>query len=172
MVGLARGKVLLEPYNSSWKTEFETEKERLLAHLGDENEIILHIGSTAIPGMVAKPIIDILLISDQVSADFWQQQLGGLGYQHRENGDNDDSIFFAKGGEAMRTHYLRITYPHSKTHIGTIYFRDTLRTSKELADKYEKLKEELAGKYPDQRQEYSQGKIPFIKSVLADHPHL
>lgn len=172
MVGLARGRVELEEYSTTWADEFEQEKERLLNHLDDDNLIILHVGSTAIPGMVAKPIIDILLISDHTEVDYWNSKLEELGYHYRENGGNEDSIFFARGSEEQRTHYLRITYPHSRTHISMVYFRDTLRANTALAQEYRDLKVKLAQVYPDQRTEYTKQKEPFVIKVLSAHPHL
>jgi len=128
-----------------------------------------HIGSTAIPGLDAKPIIDIMagVASLDVSKEFIAD-LQGVGYQHRNLDAVPGRLFFAKGSESNRTHNLSVCETGSRFWVGRIAFRDALRSNPEWAREYGTLKRRLAQQYPHNRLAYTQAKEPFIVSVMAN----
>ena len=166
-LGLKKGIVQLSDYNSLWTDEFEKEKSILQEALGDYVLEIEHIGSTAIPGMKAKPIIDILLATNSLDdVDSFSPFLNDLGYVYRENASDEVHLVFAKGFEESRTHYLHIATLNSLIWKNDRYFRDTLQNDAELAKEYEDLKISLANQYSDDRTKYTEGKKVFIEKVL------
>lgn len=166
-IGLKRGTVVLEKHHQEWAEAFELEKESLKNLLGDSVLDIQHIGSTSIAGLAAKPIIDMLMaVKSLDEVQSIRRPLESTGYEYRENGSNEDQILFVKGPEALRTHYLHITELDSSVWQNDLAFRNYLRSHPEAVTEYEKLKNELASKYADNRGEYTAGKDTFIKSVL------
>jgi len=166
-IGLKRGNVVLEKHHRKWGEAFEVEKESLKKLLGDLVLDIRHIGSTSVSGLVAKPIIDMLVaIKSMEEVHNICSLLKSAGYEYRENGSNEDQILFVKGSEDMRTHYLHITELDSDVWQNDLAFRDYLRSHPEVVTEYGKLKNKLASKYADNRGEYTAGKDAFIKSVL------
>lgn len=166
-MGLDRTKVLLETHNNMWAYIFRSEKEVLTNILGNAIVDIQHVGSTSIPELKAKPIIDIALLLD--SKNYPQNLIDILeseGYHYRANSGSDERMFFAKGSESNRTHYLHVHRYEGKEWIDQIYFRDYLIGHKDKRKEYEKIKEQLAEKYPDDRFKYTAGKDSFIKSIL------
>ncbi|MEY7848866.1 GrpB family protein [Natrarchaeobius sp. A-rgal3] len=168
MVGLERGTVELVAYDEGWRRAFETEAERLRDAVGERVATIEHVGSTAIEGMVAKPIVDVLLVTDTLDGDeaWWIDRLEASGYAFRPNDPVSDRLFFAKGPEDDRTHYVSVTERGSDTHREQLLFRDYLRANPAKADEYAQLKRELAADYPDDRSAYTERKSRFVRSVL------
>lgn len=166
-IGLKRGTVVLDKHHQEWGQAFEAEKESLKNLLGDSALDIQHIGSTSIPGLAAKPIIDMLMaVKSLEEAQNIRPILENAGYEYRENGSDQDQVLFVKGPEELRTHYLHITKLRSSVWENDLAFRDYLRSHPEAVTEYEKLKKELVLKYADNRGEYTTGKDTFIKSVL------
>ena len=168
MTGLSRGTVKLEPYDPAWPQEFAKEAERLKAGLGIAAERIQHVGSTSIPGMVAKPIIDIAILVDDLGvAEQWQKVLSELGYWYKGlQPDMPHRHFFAKGPEVARTVYLHVV--DSSEYKRLVSFRDELIAHKKLASRYIALKQQLASTYAHSRVDYSAAKNDFIQKVLKD----
>jgi len=163
IIGLKRGTVVLKKYNKEWVNMFETEKRFLEDLLGDIAIDIQHIGSTAIPGLVAKPIIDMLMAIK--SFDIFLKiklSLENAEYKYRENGSDDKQILFVKGPEEFRTHYLHITKLGSSVWKNDIAFRDYLCTHPEAVHEYKNLKESLSLKYADDRKSYTAGKVTLL----------
>lgn len=169
MVGLERGTVELEPYNDEWQRAFETEAERVRSALGDRIVALEHVGSTAIEGLAAKPIIDMLLVVESLTHEKrWIDQFENLNYAFRPDDSVSDRLFFAKGPERERTHYLSVTERGSNTHVEQLLFRDYLRRNPTRADEYERLKRDLANRYPDDRSAYTDRKSQFVRRVLRE----
>lgn len=169
MVGLERGTVELVPYDDAWNAAFEAEADRLRSALGDRIVALEHVGSTAVDGMAAKPIIDILLVVDDVDDEQrWIDRLEAHDYAFRPDDPVADRLFFAKGPEDDRTHYLSVTERESDTHLEQLLFRDYLRRHPETADEYERLKRELADRFPNDRSAYTERKSQFVRRVLRD----
>lgn len=168
MIGLQRGIVKLElDQEGSWKIEFEREKDKLLEALGDYIIDIQHIGSTAISHIMAKPIIDIAIgLNSWENVGKVKEKLIENGYYYRENAGDSNRLFFAKGEETRRTHYLHVYEFGSLGWKNHIYFRDYLNTHKEYREKYNELKLGLQSLYENNRDMYTKRKAKFISEVL------
>lgn len=167
VIGLRRGTVILKKHHQEWADAFELERRNLQNLLGDTALDIQHIGSTSIPGLAAKPIIDMLMAVESLSVvENIRSALENAGYEYRGNGSDDRQILFAKGPEELRTHYLHITEHGGPVWNNDLAFRDYLRTHPKTISAYEKLKEELAIQYADKREDYTAGKAEFIQSIL------
>ena len=167
MVGLERGTVELEPYQEQWAELYSREAERLRTITDGSFHEFEHIGSTAVEGMPAKPIIDILaIVADLREAELLISILEEHGYEYRP-GDVEGRVFLAKGSRANRTVYLSITEKGSDFHRKKIAFRDYLREHPEAAEQYALLKERLAEKYPNDREKYTAEKTEFIQNILS-----
>ena len=167
MVGLERGIVELRPYQPEWKQHYEVEVERLQSIADDQLLDFEHIGSTAIEGMSAKPIIDLLaVVEDLEAAKDLIPLLEEHGYEYRPDGDVRGRLFFAKGPRTNRTHYLSLAERSSAFYEEKIAFRDYLQTHPDAAAEYDELKQELAREHPDDRPNYTEKKGEFIESIL------
>jgi len=160
----------LVPYDSRWPALFKAEQQAIRAAFGPALEVsIVHIGSTAVPGLDAKPIIDILLIAPVVSQ--WPafiQPLQGLDYVHWADNPRRDRMFFVKGMPPYgsgRTHHVHVRLPADAQ--AELRFRDQLRAHPELAAQYLSVKRALAKRYRDDREAYTEGKSRFIRELLA-----
>lgn len=167
ILGLKRGTVRLLPYQKEWGGAFEEEKENLEKLLRDVVVDIQHVGSTAIPGLSAKPIIDMLMAVSSLSViQKIRDTLEGAGYQYRENGSDEVQVLFVKGSEENRTHYLHITELGSQEWKNSLAFRDYLRAHPEEVERYESLKQKLAKLYPNDRREYTKAKKDFFERIF------
>lgn len=169
MIGLERGTVELVPYRPGWASLADEELGRLADRLGDGVVERHHVGSTAIEGMAAKPVIDLLAVVESIDEpSAYVSALEGIGYEYRENDTRVDRLFFAKGPPEDRRYYLSVTERGSPCHREQLAFRDRLRDDDALAAEYEALKRELAAAHPDDRASYTDGKSDFVESVLSD----
>lgn len=168
MLGLTRGQVKLVPYDPEWKGLFEEEKELLLKHFGDKIIAIEHIGSTAIPGMSAKPIIDMnVAVSSLDDIDVFIQELPKLGYEYIPERRFTDRQFFPKGPAENRTHHLNLVEITSETGWrNQLLFRDYLINHPEAREAYQQLKQDLAEKYADNRDKYTERKGAFVMAII------
>ncbi len=167
-LGLARGTVRLHAPSPDWPLAFAREAERLRATLGEHLSVIEHVGSTSIPGMPAKPIVDMMAaVATLDRARTLIPSIEALGYEYRPDAPPPDRVFFAKGPRSRRTHHLSLAEPTSNFWARTLLFRDYLRTRPETAQQYRSLKEDLARTYAEDRSSYTAGKAAFVESVLA-----
>ncbi len=169
MIGLQRGTVKLESYDPAWAEEFVQEKRRLEKVFGDSASAIEHIGSTAVPGLPAKPVIDIAVaVNNWDLRKRWREDLAKLGYFEKPDDPKADiRLFFIKGPEECRTHYLKIAPLGSGYVKEVVLFRDRLKEHPELRAKYAELKKELTKEFSRQRAYYTERKNEFIKGVLV-----
>lgn len=166
-MGLKRGIVVLEDYNDKWKDEYLKEKKLLESVLKDKIIGIEHVGSTSIPGLKSKPIIDICVIVKSLDdVEVFKELLEPYDYHFRGHQGVIDRYFFAKGDEDNRTHYLHLEEKDSDSYQNHILFRDYLINHPSYIKKYEEIKESLANSYSDNREEYTKGKTEFIKNVI------
>lgn len=151
-------------YNSGWKTKFESEKRRLQDVIGDSAIEIDHIGSTAVEGLSAKPIVDLsVMISNHADADGFTDDLEKIGYKFHSK--STERHFYQKGGPVE--YNLSIAYAdRGGFWPRQIMFRDYLRSHPDLRDEYATLKSELIEKYPEGVGQYSEGKTEFVQKVL------
>lgn len=166
-MALKRGIVLLEDHNPNFKKDYEKEEKLLKKLLGKKIIEIHHIGSTSIEGLKAKPIIDILIVINNLDEiPIIEEILKPFNYDNRGKQGIDDRYFFTKGPEEARTHYIHFTTPKSNTYYNQVYFKKYLINHPEYIKKYCDLKQELAKKYKDERPKYTLGKKEFITNVI------
>jgi GrpB-like predicted nucleotidyltransferase (UPF0157 family) len=167
-LGLARGAVELRAYDPVWPEEFDAEAARLRAALGGLAAHLEHVGSTAVPGLPAKPIVDLALgFVDEAARAELAARLPALGYSAYGDRRGDGDWFFAKGSEAARTHYLHAERYDSERWRKYLRLRDRLRADRSLRDEYAQLKAGLATQFPRDREAYTRGKEAFIRRLLA-----
>jgi GrpB-like predicted nucleotidyltransferase (UPF0157 family) len=168
MIGLQRGTVKLVPYSSEWQSLFADEERVLSASIGTCVMDIQHVGSTAIPGLQAKPIIDLAVAVRRLEdVEKCIKPLERLGYEYRADQGQPGRFFFAKGDPSRRTHHVHMVEWNSDSWKRLLRFRDYLRQHKGAAEEYARLKRELARKSQDNRDIYTSGKAEFIESVLS-----
>ena len=159
------------PYDPQWPREFERERGRLLAALGNAAVRIEHNGSTAVPGLSAKPIIDIQISVDRLQPmDPYARALVACGYIHVPHADDDRCPFFHRPAEWPHTHHVHVVEAGSREELQTLAFRDYLRNHAGSARQYERLKCELARVYGGNdalsRESYANAKAAFVADIL------
>ena len=166
VIGLKRGKVKLVKSTSVWRESFKKEHKKLKKLFGKDVLDIQHVGSTAIPGISAKPIIDIgMIVPSLQKARRYAAALKKIGYiKKKEN--RHDRLFFTKGSEKKRTQYLHIGEIGSGYVENMILFRDYLKKNKKAAREYVELKRELVERFADKRYIYTEKKEKFVKSIV------
>lgn len=165
MIGLEAGVVRLVPYTAEWKRLFEEEKTLLQTAIGQYVLDIQHVGSTSIPGMVAKPILDIgIAVTSFEEARVCISPVEQLGYEYKGEFGIPRRHYFVKGDP--RTHHIHMNEMGSPDWENQVLFRDYLMQHPESAEEYAALKMELAQRYPTDREAYLDGKAPFIEQVL------
>lgn len=165
-IGLKRGTVQIVPHDARWAIEFSIERSRLIDALGDRALDIQHVGSTAVPGLAAKPIIDIAVaVPSLQAAEQLVKPLQELGYNYMGEAGVPNRRFFAKGSENNRTHYLHVSERDTEFRR-LILFRDLLIANEDIANRYSTLKYDLAVKFASNRPAYTTGKNVFIETVL------
>lgn len=167
MIGLKRGVVKLKNHNKEWKTVYEKESKKISSLISDFLIDIQHIGSTAIPDTVAKPIIDIAVAIDDLSkVETIVTLLEEGGYEYRGEGGIPDRHLFVKGGEESRTHHIHVMVNNSYEWKKHILFRDYLRKHPSEAKQYSDLKKKLAIEFEFNREKYTDGKEEFILGII------
>jgi len=160
------------PYNPDWPAAFHAEANRLRSSLGPLALRIDHNGSTSIPGLGAKPIIDIQVsvVSLQPLAEY-EERLGAIGYVHVAHPDDSFCLFFHRPRQWPHSHHVHLVEAGGAEERRTLAFRDYLRDHPAVARDYEKLKRDLAGTFaptvPESRESYAQAKTDFIERVIA-----
>lgn len=164
---MSRASVTLENYNPSWPKRFKQEKQLLLEVAGQWNVgAIEHVGSTAVPGMPAKPVIDIMFGVESLPGS--QPAIAALvaaGYEYWPY-KKEVMHWFCKPSDAFRTHHLHLIPYQSSLWQERIRFRNVLRTNTSVFDDYAALKKRLACDYKHDRERYTQAKGPFVQKIL------
>jgi GrpB-like predicted nucleotidyltransferase (UPF0157 family) len=159
-------RVVIVEYDARWPALYDEERERVAAALCTVAKSIEHIGSTAVPGLSAKPIIDILVSVDRLGPpDLYGEPLGRLGYTFFPMLGNADRHAFGRG--IPHTRHIHIVQHGGAEHVRPLAFRDYLRAHPEAARQYDALKRGLAGRFRNDRQAYSMAKTDFIRAVEA-----
>ena len=167
IIGLQRKMVRLSFYNPAWERLYKKEEKILYSVIGKYILDIQHIGSTSIPGVKAKPIIDIAIgVKELKSGKKCIKLLKELGYEYKYDAGIKGRLFFAKGSEKSRTHYIHIVKLNGRLWKNFILFRDYLLKHKKSVKEYNELKEELARKYKDNRDTYTAQKDSFIQGII------
>ena len=154
-------------YDPRWSSTFEKERALLQTVLAPWLAgPIEHVGSTAIPGMPAKPVIDIMAaVHTREASRPAISALGEVGYAYFPYRP-DIMHWFCKPSVAFRTHHLHLVPLGSKRWIDCLTFRDVIRSDRALAAEYARLKNHLAQEFKFDREAYTDGKTPFVERVL------
>jgi len=159
-------RVTVVPYDTRWSRLFEEEADELAAIFGEEIVGIHHIGSTAIPGIYAKPIVDILVEVREID------KIEALNLEMAERGcvpQGEFGIrarrFFIKGSEGRRTHHVHVFQTGDAEVERHLAFRDYLRVHPKEAQAYSRLKQHLVSRFPNDIDSYMDGKNDWIKET-------
>lgn len=167
MIGLKKGTVRLEEHNELWITSARDMIETL-SKICSPTSTIEHIGSTSIPSIKAKPIIDLLIGVD--SFDEVKKKIdvfASIGFIYNPQVGNDAWIYFnRKNEDDCSTYHLHVLLKQSQAYKNHRYFRDYLNKHKTIAKDYESLKLALANTYPNNRVEYTKRKETMIKRII------
>ena len=164
-LGLEKGTVRLLPWQPAWALLFAAERDRLHAVLGGNVLDIQHVGSTSIPGMPAKPIIDIgIAVASFEAAVVCIEPIVALGYEYRGENGIPRRHYFVRG--EPRLFHLHMNEIHGRDWQEQLRFRDALIADPRLAAEYAALKLDLARRFPRDRDAYLDGKAPFIRRLL------
>jgi GrpB-like predicted nucleotidyltransferase (UPF0157 family) len=159
-------RITVVPYDARWPDLFQEEAYELAAIFGEEVVAIHHIGSTAIPGIHAKPIIDILVeVQDIERVDAFNQEMTERGYLPKGEFGIRGRRFFIMGTEESRTHHVHVFQTSDAEFERHLAFRDYLRAHPEEAEAYGRLKQELARRFPHDIDSYMAGKDDLIKEM-------
>ncbi len=159
---------LVVSYEPRWQEMYLEEKRRILEALGDKVDAIEHVGSTSVPDLKSKPIIDILIAVQELAVvTSCIEPLRTIGYEYRPMNKEiiSDTEYFRKGSSGANTHHIRMVKTGSSLWSNYVLFRDYLRNHPEACREYEQLKEaayEKHGRYLP-----LDAKLSFIESIIA-----
>ena len=156
--------VTVTAYDPRWPQLYEREAAAISAALGGALSAIHHIGSTAVPGLAAKPIIDIMpVVHSLAGADAARGALEALGYEYLGEFGIPGRRYLRRGGDE-RTHQVHIFADGDRENIARhLAFRDYLRAHPDVCAEYAALKRALAARYPYDIESYCDGKAGFVK---------
>jgi GrpB-like predicted nucleotidyltransferase (UPF0157 family) len=160
------------PYDPAWPAAFEAEAVRLGAALGLLALRVDHHGSTSVPGLSAKPIIDIQIsVASLQPLRAYGERLKSAGYTHVPDPDDAFAPFFHRPLEWPHTHHVHVVERGGGEERRTLAFRDYLRDNPNAAREYERLKYDLADRHsgasPDSREAYADAKTSFVERIVA-----
>lgn len=168
-LGLESKMVRVVPYDARWPGLYRAEAERVaraVAEAGLPPLALEHVGSTAVPGLAAKPVLDLAGGRErEARAAAYRPVLEGLGYVYRGDGGLPGRDFFRRG--EPRSHHLHLVErggAHWRRYLG---LREALRADPALREAYASLKRELAVRYARDREAYTEGKSAFVDDALA-----
>lgn len=162
--------IIVQPYDTGWERDFSEIQAELRAALGELALGIEHVGSTSVPGLSAKPIIDIdVIIRDYSVFDAAVRALEGIGYRHEGDlGIAGREAFAYDGKTHLRKHHLYVCPRDSAELKRHMAFRDYLRSHPESVSEYSRIKEEGAALFPNDIERYSEHKSPFIENIYRE----
>ncbi len=163
--------VVVVEYDLNWPVRYDAEKTCILEVIGAYIEDIQHVGSTSVPGLGAKPIIDIMIgIHDLSLVEKCVQPLENLGYEYLSEFGIPGRHYFRKPPDTvstLRTHHIHMVERNHREWRKHLLFRDYLRNHPEDARQYYLLKKALADKFGSDREGYTDAKTDFIQAILA-----
>ena len=158
--------VIVEDYDPAWPRDFETLRQRIWPGVADVALRIEHVGSTSVPGLAAKPIIDMtIVVASRNDVPKTIERLASLGYVHRGNLGIDDREAFDHPAN-LRRHNLYVCPTETIGIVNQIAVRDYLRARPEAAARYGALKKQLADRFPGDINSYVFGKTDFVLEIL------
>ena len=156
--------IVIVDYSPAWPLEFERLRDRVAAAVGNLAIAIEHVGSTAVPGLAAKPVIDLVIVVEPEDVQAAIDRLTVVGYVHQGNlGVEGREAFSVPEGE--RRHHLYVSPTDSEELRAQLAFRNRLRADPELAAEYEALKRGLAWRFRDDRVGYTAAKTAFVTAA-------
>jgi GrpB-like predicted nucleotidyltransferase (UPF0157 family) len=162
--------MLVEKYNPEWPRWFEEINVYLGAKIVNASLRIEHVGSTSIPGMIAKPIIDIIIVIEPERWEEMKSLLGECGYHHEGDlGIKDREAFKIKDDvlkKSLPDHHLYVCPKHSFELMKETVFRDYMKTHKRDRERLCALKWSLCEKFNNDRQAYMDGKDALVKEIM------
>jgi GrpB-like predicted nucleotidyltransferase (UPF0157 family) len=160
-------KVEVVPHNPQWRDEFETEAKQIAAALGENVVAIHHIGSTAIPEIYAKPVVDVLVeVRDITQVEGRSSAMESLGYEVMgEYGISGRRYFRKDNKDRIRTHQIHAFEEDSAEVKRHLAFRDYMIAHPDESQRYSELKRKLAEEHPQSMDGYIDGKDGFIKEM-------
>ena len=158
--------IVVKEYNKDYPLMFEKEKEKLVKILDDNLVAIYHIGSTAVPKLKSKPIIDIMIsVNSLEEVDQKQKEFENIGYEYLFEFGIKGRRYLRKGGDE-RTHQIHIFHKNDTYNLTRhLAFKEYLLTHEDKVKDYGELKSKLALKYPYDIEKYCDGKEEFVKAI-------
>ncbi len=160
-------KVEVLDYQTEWPLLFEKEKKVLHQLFQENSHVVFHIDSTAVPGLAAKPIIDLMpVVYNMHQADTLNEEMEQLGYVVKGENGLPGRRYFEKGGD-YRTHHVHLFQIGNQEIIRHLAFRDYLRAHPKEAQIYGQLKKENALQYPNDIAAYIEAKMTVVKEIIS-----
>jgi GrpB-like predicted nucleotidyltransferase (UPF0157 family) len=153
-------------YDPSWATQFEAERERLAHVLSEYTTRIEHIGSTAVEGLCAKPIVDITAVVTDVDGLWGDLDKLGVGFGYRLSHIPTDWLFLQRTNDSDDSFNLHLIQEANDQWKNDLLFREYLRANPDVRDEYAAVKRKAAESHPDNIDEYNAAKGDFCVSVL------
>ena len=171
-LGLEMHTVRVVAHRPEWQGLYEEERRALLERVGHLAVAVQHAGSTAVPGLGAKPIIDIALpVPSTEAIPHLVRPLGELGYVYRGDAGNDGGHMFGKkSAPDVRIHHLHVMAADDPQWHEWLLFRDKLRADEELRARYFELKKALQKRYAGDRKGYIEAKYEFVRGLVHSRP--
>ena len=162
--------VIVVPYDEAWPSLFEKERTRIEGAIGLWVEEIEHVGSTAGPGLAAKPVIDIMVgVRNLDESPILVERLVGIGYEYVPEFERVSPLrrYFRKMREGRRTHQMHLVETsNAEWWDRHLLFRDYLRAHPEAAEEYARLKQDLSRRFGEDRVAYTGAKTEFIWEIV------
>jgi GrpB-like predicted nucleotidyltransferase (UPF0157 family) len=167
---MSRQPIVIVDYDPSWPAHYELEKSLILGAVGPHVAAIEHIGSTSIPGLAAKPIIDILVgLNDLADAGWCIEPMERIGYEYVPEYEDQlpDRRYFRRppGKDVVRKYHVHMVEVGGAFWERHVLFRNYLREHPETAAEYAALKRRLAAEYGNDMDGYTDAKTDFIRAV-------
>ena len=158
--------IIVKEYNPLWTEKYREEASLIKSILAENCIAVYHIGSTSVPGLAAKPIIDIMaVVRSLAEADSAAGKFSDIGYEYLGEFGMAGRRYLRKGGDE-RTHQIHIFQAEDWNNIGRhLAFRDYMRTHKKERDEYAEIKKDLARRYPYDIDGYCNGKESFVSEM-------
>ena len=176
LLGTDGGHIEVAEYRPEWAEIFGRERAAIIDGCGPWVMEVHHVGSTSVPGLAAKPLLDIMpVVANPDDGEDAVKPMATLGYRYREDNGLPGRFYFDKIVDERTVVHAHM-YPQNQFDVRKLMaFRDHLRSHREAALAYEGLKRELASKYRNEREAYTDSKTAFIKCIteaaLADSQH-
>jgi GrpB-like predicted nucleotidyltransferase (UPF0157 family) len=162
--------VVMVNYDPRWPEMYERARQGIVTAGGDEVVAVEHVGSTAVPGLSAKPIIDIMAgVRRLADVERFRPALETAGYVYRPEMEQfiPDRRFFTKSAGGVSVQHLHVAEYGGEFWLRHLLFRDYLRAHPQIRDAYDRLKRQLAARFRDDRAAYTDAKTEFIQGVVA-----